>query len=239
MTGAWAIATRELSAYFRQPAGWIIIALYLLLTGVVFSLSILVPGEPASLRTFFSLSGWLLLPVAPAISMRLISDELRSGTIEPLLTSPLSGASLILGKFTGAWLFLLAMLIPTGAYIAVLFRVSQPAPDVGALITGYSSLILVAGLYLSIGTLASSFTSNSTLAFMMTLFVILGLMFIEAAYANVPQFLRPAVAALMLRPRVDDFARGVIDTGHVIFFVTGTAWFLLLSVASVELRRWR
>lgn len=239
MTGAWAIATRELSAYFRQPAGWIIIALYLLLTGVVFSLYILTPGDPASLRMFFALSGWLLLPVVPAISMRLLADELRSGTIESLLTSPLSGPALVLGKFMGGALFLIAMLIPTGVYVAVLFRVAPRGPDVGALAAGYTCLLLVAGLYLAMGTLFSSLTANATLAFMLTLFAILGLIFIEAAYPHVPAWLRSAVAALTLKPRVDDFARGVIDTGHIVFFLSATAWFLLLSIASVELRRWR
>src|SRR5207244_13521406 len=101
MRGATAIATCELGSYLRQPAGWIIIALYLLLSGLVFGFAVLSPGEPASLRFFFTSSGWLLLPVAPAISMRLIAEELRSGTIESLLTSPLSGPALVLGKFFG------------------------------------------------------------------------------------------------------------------------------------------
>jgi len=239
MTGVTAIATRELGSYFRQPAGWITIALYLFLTGMVFSLYILSPGEPASMRMFFALSGWLLLPVVPAISMRLVSDELRSGTIETLLTSPLSGPSLVIGKFMGGALFLLAMLLPTLVFVAVLFRVSEPAPDVGPLISGYSCLILMGLMYLAIGTLASSITSNATLAFMITLFAILGLMFMGEAHTRSPAFLQPFVYALMIKPRVDDFAKGVIDSGHVVFFLSGTVWFLVLAVASVELRRWR
>jgi ABC-2 type transport system permease protein len=239
MSATAAIATRELGAYFRQPAGWIIIALYLFLTGLVFALSILIPGEPASLRSFFVLSGWLLLPVVPAISMRLLADELRHGTIEPLLTSPLSGPGLVLGKFMGGAMFLVMMLLPTLTYVAVLFRVSQPEPDIGPLISGYTCLILLGLLYLSIGTFASSLTSNATLAFMITLFAILGLIFLEAAYARVPDVAKPILYAMLLKPRVEDFARGVIDTGHIVFFLSVTVWFLLLAVASVELRRWR
>ncbi|HYE62332.1 MAG TPA: ABC transporter permease [Phycisphaerales bacterium] len=239
MKGAGAIASRELGSYFRQPAGWIIIALYLFLTAMVFSFWVLNPGQPATLRSFFAVSGWLLLPVVPAVSMRLISDELKSGTLEGLLTSPVTGPAIVLGKFFGAALFLLGMLLPTLVFVALLFRVSEPAPDVGPLVSGYLCLTLLALLYLSIGTLATSLTSNATLAFMITLFAILGLMFMEGAYDKAPAWLRPVVGAMLIRPRIEDFAKGVIDTGHVVFFLSTTGWFLLLSVASVELRRWR
>jgi ABC-2 type transport system permease protein len=239
MSRAVAIATRELASYFRQPAGWIIIALYVFLTGVVFATSILTPGEPASLRMFFGLSGWLLLPVVPAVSMRLVSDELRNGTIEQLLTSPISGPALVLGKFFGGALFLLAMLVPTLVYVAILMRVASPAPDLGAFIAGYLCLVLMGLLYLALGTFASTLTSNATLAFMIALFATVGLLFIGVAFEKAPALLRPALQAMMIKPRVEDFARGVIDSGHVVYFLSGTVWFLLLAIASVELRRWR
>jgi ABC-2 type transport system permease protein len=239
MRGAVAIATRELSSYFRQPAGWIIIALYLLLSGMVFALAVLVRGEPASLRYFFASSGWLMLPVAPAISMRLISEELRSGTFESLMTSPLSGPSLVLGKFIGACMFMLAMLIPTGIYVAVLFRFASPAPDLGPLVSGYLCLILMGLMYLAVGTLASALTSNATLAFMVTLFAILGFLFMGSVSEHAPDTLRPILFALTITPRVLDFSRGVIDTGHIVFFLSASAWFLVLAIAAVELRRWR
>jgi ABC-2 type transport system permease protein len=239
MKGAMAIASRELGSYFRQPAGWIIIALYLLLSGLLFSLRILSPGEPASLRYFFTYSGLLLLPVVPAISMRLISEELRSGTIESLLTSPLTGPGLVLGKFFGAGGFLLMMMVPTGIYVGILYRFAEPAPDIGPIVSGYLCLLLTGLLYLAIGTLASSLTSNATLAFMMTLFAILGLVLLEGAGEWVPERFRPVLFALTLTPRIADFARGIIDSAHVVFFVSAAAWFLVWAVAAVELRRWR
>jgi ABC-2 type transport system permease protein len=239
MRAATAIATRELSSYFRQPVGWIVMALYLLLAGGVFGLGILRPGEPASLRALFTSSGMLLLPVVPAISMRLMAEELRSGTIENLLTSPVGGAGIVLGKFLGAGAFLLTMLIPTGIFALILFRVSQPPPDIGPILSGYVCLILTGLLYLAIGTLASCLTNNATLAFMMTLFAILGLLLVESAADHVPDNARPIIMALSLRPRIADFARGVVDTAHVVFFVSGAAFFLAWAVAAVELRRWR
>jgi ABC-2 type transport system permease protein len=238
MKTALAVATREMGAYFRSTSGWVIIALYLFLTGVVFAAYVLVPGKPASLRDFFAISGWLLLPVVPAISMRLIADELKLGTFESLLTAPIRGSWLVLGKFLGGLGFLLAMLIPTTAYAFVLFRFSQPQPDIGPLISGYACLVLLGVMYLSIGLLASTLTSNATLAFMMTLFAILSLLFVGSLY-DFAGPARPIVAALTLGPRIMDFSRGVIDTSHVVFFLSFGVLFLFMSVVSVELRRWR
>ena len=156
-----------------------------------------------------------------------------------MLTSPVSGPGFVLGKYLGAAAFMIAMLIPTGLYVAILFRVAEPRPDIGPVISGYLSLILTGMLYLAIGTLASSLTSNSTLAFMVTLFAIMGMMFLGVAGEHVPDVIRPVLYALTLTPRIVDFARGVIDSAHIVFFVTGSAWFLVLAIAAVELRRWR
>ncbi len=233
------LARREFTSYFRQPAGWIIIALYLFLASLVFCLYTLVPGRPASLRDFFAISGWLLLPVAPAITMRLISEELRSGTIESLLTSPAGSWSLVLGKFIGACAFLLAMLLPSALYVVALARYATLPLDAGPIISGYVCLALVGLLYLGIGTLASALTSNSTLAFMLALFAILGLMFAEAAGAQAPPGLREILFSLSLSPRLADFAKGVIDTGHVVFFLTGAGVCVVGAAVVMELRRWR
>lgn len=238
MTGVLTIARRELTSYFRTPAGWVIIALFLLLTGLVFARYV-VPGRPASLRDFFAISGWLLLPVAPAISMRLIAEELRTGTIEPLLTAPVSGAGVVVGKFLGALLFLAAMLCPTGAYVAIVDRVSNFPIDLGPVMAGYLCLLLTGAMYLGLGTLASSLTSNSTLAFLIALFAALGLMLAPMAADFLPPQARPVLFALSITDRVTDFAKGVIDSAHVVFFVTMTAWFLVLAGCVTELRRAR
>jgi ABC-2 type transport system permease protein len=233
------IAQRELASYFRTPSGWLIVALYLFLTGIVFALFVLAPGQPASLRDFFGVSGWLLLPVAPAISMRLISDELRSGSIESLLTSPVSSAGVVMGKFFGAAAFLLAMLLPTGVYVALLFRVAHAPPDLGPVVCGYLCLLLLGMLYLAMGTLASTLTSNSTLAFLVTLFAALALLFAGSAAEHAPAWMRGALFGLSVPNRVTDFARGVIDTSNIVFFLSGTALCLFGAVCVMDLRRWR
>ncbi len=239
LAGTSAVARRELSSYFRQPAGWIVIALMMFLMGVVFALVVLVPGRPASMRAFFEASGWLLLPVAPAISMRLLAEELRSGTIEHLCTSPISTPALILGKYAGAVLFLVAMLAPTVVLPFILWVLSDPHPDFGPVLAGYLCLVLLGSLYIAVGLLASASTTNATLAFLVTLFAILGLLLVGgvAQVSWLPAWARDACEGLSTRWRVADFAKGVIDTTHAIYFLTLSALLLTLSGSVLHLRR--
>jgi len=243
MSTLWAtarvIALRELGSYFRTLAGWIIIALFVFLTSVIFAITCLSPGAVASMRDVFGVSGWLLLPVAPAITMRLISEELRSGTIEPLLAAPVSAPSLVIGKFLGAVGFLVALLAPTLIHTGLLFAISAPRPDVGPIIAGYLCLALVGTMYLSIGLLASALTNNSTLAFMTAFFTLLALLFAGAGIRFVPGSFQPIFAVLAMGPRIADFSRGVIDTSHVVYFAGITGMCLLFSVCVMEWRRWR
>lgn len=235
------IATRELASFFRLPVGWVSISLYLLLTGVVFGVLTLIPGQPATLRYFFGISGWLLLPVAPAVSMRLLSEEFRAGTIEPLMTSPVSDAAVVVGKYAGACLFMAAMLAPTAVYAIVLFRVSDPAPDLGPILAGYASLMLLGAFYLAVGTLFSSLTSNQTLAFLGTLLFLLAVLMLPDLLLRSPSLAAwaPAIKGASVNARIGDFAKGVLDTSHVVFFATVSAWFLTLATVVVQSRRWR
>lgn len=240
MTATLAIARRELASLFRVPVGWIVIALWLFLWALLFFQVSLLPGQPASLRPLFAISSWLLLPVAPAISMRLFSDELRSGAIEPLLTSPVSEAALALGKFFGALAFLALMLAPTLIFVGVLWVHSDPPPDPGPIVAGYLSLMLLGGLFIAVGMLFSSLTSSQTLAFLgALLFMLLWMLATTQGVRWAPDGLRPALESASLEARLGDFAKGVIDTGHIIFFCTASGLFICLTTASLASRRWR
>jgi ABC-2 type transport system permease protein len=239
MSTARVIAEREFASMFRLPVGWVVIALYLLLTGLVFAVQVLIPGEPASMRGFFGWANWLLLPIAPAISMRLLSEEYRSGTIEALMTAPVSDAWVVIGKYVGGLAFILAMLAPTLVYVLVLTRVSSPAPDFGPILAGYLSLALVGALYLAIGLLVSSLTSNQTLAFIGTMLGLVIFLLITETASWAPDWLGEALRFVSIPRRISDFARGVIDTSHIIFFASATLWFLVLAHVSLESRRWR
>lgn len=240
MTAARVIAIRELASYYRLPGGWVILALWAFLAGVLFALLTLRPGQPADMQEFFSIAGWLMLPVAPAITMRLLAEELRSGTIEPLMTSPLGSTSLVMGKFLGAVLFTATLLAMTLPHVALLWSVSDPRPDIGRLASGYLGLVLLSVMCLSLGTLASACTANATLAFLLAFFTMLTLLFAGAAadLDFVPDAVKPGLYSFSISARLADFARGVLDTSNVVFFLTAAAWMLLLAVVVTERRRW-
>lgn len=235
-----AIALRELTSLFRVPVGWVVIALWLFLWALLFFQVCLVPGQPATLRPLFAISSWLLLPVAPAISMRLFSEELRSGGIEPLMTSPISEAAMALGKFLGAVAFLALMLAPTVIFVGVLWHYADPPPDPGPILAGYLSLLLLGALFLAVGMLFSSLTSSQTLAFLGSLlFMLLWMLATTQGVRMAPDTLRPALESLSLESRLGDFAKGVIDTGHIVFFCAVAGLFVCLTTASLASRRWR
>jgi ABC-2 type transport system permease protein len=239
MHATLAIAAREFWAFFRLATGWVVIALYLLLAGLIVGLGVLSPGQPASLAPLFAVSGWLLLPVAPAVSMRLVSDELRTGTIEPLLTAPVTDWQVALGKYAAAAAFLLTLLAPTLIHVALLYAVADPAPDPGPLLAGYLSVILTGLFYLAVGLFFSTLTASQTLAFLGTLFFLLGPLLAPAAAGHAPEWLARALFAVSIGPRLADLARGVIDPAHAVFFLSGSALFLVLAALSLESRRWR
>lgn len=238
MSRALTIAQRELSSMFRVPAGWIIIALFAFLTGVLFVNQTVVPGQPGTLRYFFAYSGWLLIPIAPAISMRLMSEEYRSGSFEALRTAPAGDWSVTVGKYLGSLAFLVLMLVPTLVYPVVLMLVSAPSPDLGPIAAGYLMLVLVGMLYLGIGMVASSLTASQTLAFLgtvMTLILLMVLTSVIAKQVGVENGI--LLSTLSISARVNELSKGIIDTASVAFFIIGSAWMLVLASGVLEVRR--
>jgi ABC-2 type transport system permease protein len=233
------VAWREFASFFRSSIGWLVIALYLFLSGLWFAYDTINPGQPATMRALFGVSQWLLLIVAPAISMRLVSEELRSGTIEPLMTAPISDWHIVLGKYLAAVGFLIAMLLPTLLHVGVLELLASP--DYGPVLAGYLGLILVGSCYLAVGLFFSSLTRNQIVAFLSTLFFFMLLAFVSGpnVASLVDEPLRSLLFGLSINLRVADFAKGVFDTSHAAFFVAMIVLFIALSVVGVESRRWR
>lgn len=233
------IARRELSSLFFSPIAYVVLALFALGASWIFLMSF-GPGEPATLRSTFGGIVWLMIFLVPAISMRLISDEVRSGTLELLMTSPLSDAQVVLGKWLGAMGFYAVLLSPLLIQAIVLEAFAQP--DHGPMVTGFIGLLLVGGLYLAIGTFASTLTQNQIIAFLVTVFIICILTFVTffvPRAANVWQWLRDTMFYLNINSQYEDFTKGLIDTSNVAYFVVGTALFLFFAVLSLESRRWR
>jgi ABC-2 type transport system permease protein len=238
MRATLAIAWRELASCFRTPLGWLVIALYLLLTGVYFAFATVEPGEPATMRTLFGSTQWMLLVVAPAISMRLLSEELRSGTIETLASCPISDWQIALGKYLGAMGFIIAMLLPTLLQVAVLEAVGDP--DYGPILAGYAGVVLVASVYLAAGLVFSALTTSQTVAFLTTLFFFLVLLFGTTQGGRLaPEPWNDVLFSLSIGLRLGDFAKGVLELRHVVFFVAITLWLLAIAVVALEWRRWR
>ncbi|MFN7021578.1 MAG: ABC transporter permease [Phycisphaerales bacterium] len=238
MSRAWAIATREYAAFFRLPLGWVVTALFIALSSVFFTRSTLVPGEPATMRDFFGMWWGLLLVICPAISMRLFSEEHRSGTIETVLTAPVSEAALVFGKHAAGVMFLLTMLAPSLVYVALLGWLARP--DYGPIATGYLGLALLGSLYLAIGSLASSLTASQTLAFLATLFALVALDILPRQVAGaLPEQLGRLVGNIAPSLRMADFARGLINSAHAAYFLILSFWFLAVCTVILQSRRWR
>ncbi|MBX9738182.1 MAG: ABC transporter permease [Phycisphaerales bacterium] len=238
MSGVATIALREFRAFFQLPLGWIIVALCLLGSGFAFTNATLIPGQPASMRDFFAFWWFILAIIAPSISMRLFSEELRSGTFEPLMSSPVSEFSIVLGKYFGALLLLAACLTPTLIYVGVLGALTRP--DYGPIFAGYLGVLLAGALYLAVGLVFSALTSSQTLAFLATMFVLIGVELVIAyGSSQLPPQAARAVGELSANARIADFAKGVVDTANIAYFVVVSAWLVGISAVILRARRWR
>ena len=243
-----AVAWKEIQVYFSSPTAYIVALIFLIGTGVFFTVELGTPFPEASLSNFFvgidvgifTFGGvtLMLVLIAPALTMRLLAEEQKMGTIELLLTSPVRDWEVILGKYLAALVFLLATLAVTLYYPLLLFIFASPDP--GPIYSGYLGLVLYGAAALAIGILTSTLTSNQIVAFVVAAGILLVLYFTDFAAVVVGQGLWATVIGEMgLKSHFDDFNRGVIDTKHVIYFLSGIAVFLFLSIRALESRRWR
>jgi ABC-2 type transport system permease protein len=252
MTNTLAIARKELRSYFASPMGYVITGLFALLFGWFFynylrffvssSEQMTMGGGTPNVNQHM-ISGLLqnaaviILFVMPMITMRTYSEEKRSGTIELLLTSPVSDLEIILGKFFGAMALFGAMLGVTAIYIGLLFLLGNP--EWKPVIAGYLGLLLMGGCFISVGLLVSSLTKNQIVAGIATFAVFLFLWVINWMGENAGPTTREVVSYLSITEHFTDFARGVIDTKHVVYYLSFITFGLFLTAKSVDSERWR
>jgi ABC-2 type transport system permease protein len=232
-----AVMSRELLALFCSPVAYIVIAGFLLITGIV-TVDAFGPGKPATLRSVFLLAPYILAIVAPAITMRMISEEYGNGTIEALMTTPISDAQMVLGKFFAALVFYLTIVASTLAYLVLMMLYGTP--DLGAALAAYLGLVLVGAAFLAIGLFTSSLTQNQIVAWMLAAVpLILFVWFASFLSTQLEGFWRELVRTVDVRLILDQFNRGLVATDAVVLFLGVTAYFLFLAVKVVESRRWR
>lgn len=232
------LARRELAGYFFSPMAYVIGALFMLASGLWFFHKVFVPGNEATLRELFSAMAYIMVFAVPLLTMRLISEELGSGTIETLMTAPVTDAQIIVGKFLGVMGFYVALL--GGTLVLMVLMAIYGQPDAGVAVMGYFGMVLLGAAYASVGIFTSTLTRYQLVAAMVAIAIL-------AAFAIVMQLLviHAASPVNFIASRVsvmtyfNDFSRGMFDTRGLIFFGSVTACFLFLSVKSLESRRWR
>jgi len=232
------LTRREIGSNFASPVAYVAMALFLSITGFFFVFADFRPGAPAAMRSNFEVMTFVLVFVLPALTMRTFSEERRTGTLETLLTAPVTDVQVVLAKFLGSWLFYLAMLAPTLLYL-VLLRI-YGNPEYGPVVSGYLGLALLGALYIAIGVLASSMTSSQVIAAVTAFVVLIVLAMLGPWVATVaPSPWRGILQQASIRTHYTDFSQGVVDLVHVIYFVVLTLYALFFSVKVLESRRWR
>jgi len=239
------IAWRELMNYFVSPIAYILMAAYLVVVALIFNFGVLA-GHRAHLEPLFGSMTWLALFLCPIITMRLLSEEARSGTLETVLTTPITDVEITLGKFFGAFAFYVTVNLPTLAFVYILAW--QGNPDLGTIAASYLGVLLLGALLISIGLLASAFTKNQVIAAFVGFVAMFALFIVgelgrvvggEFSIFGLEVDLGKIIEYAGSGGHYMDFTRGVVNSQHVLYFVMLCVFFLFLTVRMVESHKWR
>ncbi len=231
------IFRKELAAYFNSSVAYITLLVFLLITGWFFSSSFFIINE-SDLRVLFSLVPIIYLFFIPAVTMGLIARERSSGTMEFLVTLPLSDWEVVLGKYLAAVALIAVGLGFTLFHLATLVLVATDL-DPGAIFTGYLGLLLVGGVYAAAGVFCSSLTSNQITAFILSFMIVFVFFMLDKMLIFVPGSLTAFVQYLSIDFHLSNISRGVIDSRNLVYFASMTGLFLMLAVRVLEMRKWR
>lgn len=235
MNTTFAIARRDFQAYFNSPAAYVVLGVFLLTLGYLFFSTLFLSGF-ASMRSFFGVAPVLFVVFGPAITMRLISEERKTGTIEQLLTMPVKNYEVVLGKFLAALGIVIVGLIFTLPYV---FSVSLLTPantpfDYGPVLGGYIGLIFLASSFLSIGLFSSSLTKNQIVAFIIGLALCFFFYFIDKFAVLMPASIGTFLEYISVDYHFANIARGVVDSRDVVFYLSLVGIFLILTERSLR-----
>ena len=237
MNLAITITKKEIKSYFNAPAAYIVLVIFLLLSGWFFASPLFINNQ-ANLRTLFGIIPLLYLFFIPAITMGLLSREKNTGTMELLATLPIKDSQIIMGKFWASVSLIGVGLLLTLVHFITIMLLGTNV-DFGAIFCGYIGLLFLGAVYSSIGIFASSITSNQVVSLIISFFIIFFFFIIKFFLFFVPDFMVGIFQFISIDYHFSNIARGVIDTRNIIYFVSLVVLFLKLAQTSLENRNWK
>lgn len=255
MRTLYAVYRKEMGHYFVSPIAYVVVGLFLILCAFFFNYYLTsvseqiamqgrygmppevdVPGEV--LRAFLGLIATLILFFTPMLTMGVYAEEKKRGTMELLMTSPVTDVAIVLGKFLASVSLFIIMLLPTASYVAIMNLRSDPMPPWRLLLAGYLGVVLLGGSLLALGTFVSSLTENQIIAAVLTFGALLFIWVLDIG-RNAGGVVGPVLQYLSLIRHYEDFTRGIIDTTGLIYYASFIFLFVFLTVRSLDSMRWR
>jgi len=245
MRAVLATYSRELRAYFFSPLAYVVLFFFLVVNGFMFSIivrSLSDPSAPAGPPLAFFFGGFffwiILLLITPVLTMRLISEELRSGSVEVLMTAPITEGQVVAGKYLAVLTFYASLWAPTLAYAGILAYNAKV--DWGPVAAGYLGILCIGGLLLAIGTFASAMTRSQLVAAFVTIALVL-LLFVLGLIDNLftSEITKQTLGYVSLVGHMEDFAKGIVDTRRLVFYASASWFFLFLASRALADKKWR
>jgi ABC-2 type transport system permease protein len=240
---------REFLAYFKSSMAYVVMFFFFAVTGLVFYINAKSLSHPQAAPTEYPLHFWFIYTllfaltlIIPAITMRLMAEEMKSGTIESLATAPVRDAEIVVSKYLAALAFYCVLLLPTVFYALILRENARPVrPDLGPILSGYLGLLCIGGFFLAIGTLTSTLARDQMVAYISAAMAI---MLLQMTFFLRNFLVESEIWKKILRPfdffdNFQNFGRGVVDTRHIVFYVASAVFLLFVSVHVLKWRKWR
>jgi ABC-2 type transport system permease protein len=249
MNGVLTVARREIASFFMSPMAYVVMTVWLLFFGIVFyALAFFFSQQPPGggqnlLQAFFGGTTLFWLPLlifAPLLTMRLLAEERAAGTIETLMTAPITELQIVLGKYVAALVFWSVLWLPTLSYVWLAARTGTDVVDMGAVGASYLGLLCIGAFYMAVGLLMSAVAPNQIVAAVLT-FLVLGVLFVIGlfSYATLDDSMKAIFEYLGLWTQMGGFAKGIVDTRPVVFDLSCAALSLFFAVRVLQANRWQ